>query len=251
MFARGWRILSIWLRILCLVRPVLLRHCMSLSLTWNNSSQNLLVLHGSRTNFSWNMLLGRIICFQILGSNSLHGQNWIMHAWCMFAIVHCSLLTFTMQSARYLRLSSIFDGCTSFCVVSFRDSADCATLTPHRSLKSFGVVFGCRSADKKAHGCLMLVGLFGESCTVSMWMYFTSCFVTSLDSCHCCSQVTLFIAIVCFLDSQTIDTSIWLKHCVLNMMSYSSAIWRSSSWIDWRNLMPILDTFRASISSLT
>ena len=83
-------------------------------------------------------------------------------------IVHCSLLKLNMQSARCLQLSGIIKNCTSFCVVTFSVSAACATLITHSSLTYFGVVFKCRSADKKARGCLMSVGLFGGSGTVSM-----------------------------------------------------------------------------------
>ena len=73
-----------------------------------------------------------------------------------------------MQSARYLRLSGIISDHTSFCVVALSVSAACATLIPHRLLKYYGVLFECRSADKKARGCMMSVGLFGDSGTVSM-----------------------------------------------------------------------------------
>ena len=83
-------------------------------------------------------------------------------------IVHCSILTLNMQSNRYLRLSDIIDDHTSLCVADFSFSAACTTLIPHSLLKSSGVVFECRSADKKARGFLMSVGFFGGSGTVSM-----------------------------------------------------------------------------------
>ena len=73
-----------------------------------------------------------------------------------------------MQSAQYLQLSGIIADRTRFCVVAFSVSAACATLIPHCSLKSSGVVCECRSADKKTCGCLVLIGLFGGSGTVSM-----------------------------------------------------------------------------------
>ena len=82
--------------------------------------------------------------------------------------VHYSFLTLNMQSAKYLRMSSIIIDCTSFYVVAFSVSAACATLIPHHSFKYYGVVFKRRSDDKKGRGCLMLVGLFGVSGTVSM-----------------------------------------------------------------------------------
>ena len=142
-------------------------------------------------------------------------------------IVHFSILILNMQSAQYLQLSGIIADCTSFCVVDFSVSAACTTLIPDCSLKYSGVVFECSSDDNKSRGCLMLVGFFGGSGTVSMWMYFTSCSVTSLDTCWCCSLVLLSITIACFPDIWRLATSLWLKHCVLNMMSYLSAIWRS------------------------
>ena len=83
-------------------------------------------------------------------------------------IVHCSLLKLNMQSAQYLQLSGIIDDHTNLCVVAFSISAAGATLIPHCLLKTSGVVFECCSADKKARGCLVLVGLFGGSGTVSM-----------------------------------------------------------------------------------
>ena len=143
------------------------------------------------------------------------------------AILHCSILTLNIRSARYLRLSGIIANHTSFCVVDFRVSASCATLNYHCSLKSSGVVFDCRSADKKALGCLVLVGLFGGSVTVSTWIYFTSCSVTSLDNCCWFSLVALYIYIAYLPDIQTLATIIWSKRCVLNIMSSSSTIWRS------------------------
>ena len=73
-----------------------------------------------------------------------------------------------MRSAQYLQLSDIIDDHTSLCVADFSFSAACTTLIPHSLLKSSGVVFGCRSVDKKDRGCLMLVGLFCGSGTVSM-----------------------------------------------------------------------------------
>ena len=84
------------------------------------------------------------------------------------AIVNFSILTLNMRSARYLQFSGIIASHTSFCVVSFRVSAACATIIPHCSLKSSGVVFECRSADNKACGCLMSVGFFGGSVMVSI-----------------------------------------------------------------------------------
>ena len=83
-------------------------------------------------------------------------------------IVHYNLLTLNMKSARYLQLSGIISNCTSFCVVDFSVSATCATLIPHRLLKSSDVVFKCRSSDKKSRGCLMLVICFGGFGTLSM-----------------------------------------------------------------------------------
>ena len=158
-------------------------------------------------------------------------------------IVHCTTLTLNMWSSQYLQLSGIISDCTSFCVVAFSVSAACATLIPHRSLKPSCAVFKCRYADKKTCGCLMLVVFFGGSGTVSMWMYFTSCSVTSLANCRCYYLVALSISIVCLPDIRTLSTSLWLKRCVLNMMSSSSAILRSSSSTYWQNLMPILDIF--------
>ena len=73
-----------------------------------------------------------------------------------------------MLSARYLQLSGIIVDHTSVFVVDFSVSAACATLIPHHFLKYYGVVFECRSVDKKYCGCLMLVGFFGGSGTVSM-----------------------------------------------------------------------------------
>ena len=166
-------------------------------------------------------------------------------------ILHCSILTLNMQSARYLWLSGIISDCTSFYVVAFSVSSVCATLIPLIFLKSYGVMFECRSADNKACGCLVLVGLFGGSGTVSMLMSFTNCSVTSLATCSWCYLSSLSIYIACFPDIQTLSTSLWLKRCVLNMMSSSSVIWCPSSSIDWCNLMPILDTFCASNSSFT
>ena len=163
------------------------------------------------------------------------------------AIVQCILLILNMQSSWYLRLiGTIFDR-TNFCVIAFSVSAACATLILHRSLKSAGVVFECCSSDKKSRGCLMSVRFFGGSGTVSMWMSFTSFSVTSLANCCCCSLVALYINISCFPYIWTLATSIWLKF----MMSSSYMIWCSSSSIDWCNLMPIIDTLRASISSFT
>ena len=138
------------------------------------------------------------------------------------AIVNFSILTLNMRSARYLQFSGIISNHTSFCVVAFRVSATCATLIPHCLIKSSGVVFECPSTDKKSCGCLMPVGLFGGSGTVSMRMSFTSCSVTSLDTCRCCSLVALSIAIVCYPDIWTLATSIWSKHFVLDTMSSSS-----------------------------
>ena len=63
-----------------------------------------------------------------------------------------------MRSAQYMRLSGIIANRTSFCVVALIVSAACATLIPHRLLKYYGVLFECRSADKKARGCMMSVG---------------------------------------------------------------------------------------------
>ena len=40
----------------------------------------------------------------------------------------------------------------SFLVVAFSVNAACATLSPHLSLKSSGVVFECRSLDRKIFG---------------------------------------------------------------------------------------------------
>ena len=156
------------------------------------------------------------------------------------AIVHCSLLTLNIWSTQYLRLSVIITDHTSFFVVDFIISADCATLIPHHSLKSSGAVLKFCSADKRAHGCLISVRFFGGYGTISMWMSFTSCSVTILATCRCCYLVEISIAIACFPDIQTLATSIWLKHCVLNTMSSSSAIWHSSSSTDWWNLTPIL-----------
>ena len=149
------------------------------------------------------------------------------------AILHCSLLPLNMKSARYLRLSGIIADHTSFCVVSFKVSADCAPLIPNLSLKSYSVVFECCYDDKKSRDCLMSVGIFGGSGTVSMWMSFTSFSITRLDTCRCCSLVAFSIPIHSFPDIRTLAASIWLKHCVLNIMSSSSVIWRSSSSIDW------------------
>ena len=145
---------------------------------------------------------------------------------CMVSIVivHCSILTLNMRSTRYLRLSGIIADCTSFCVVAFIVSAACATLFHHSSLKYSVVVFECCSADKKACGCLISVGLFCGSGTVSMLMSFTSCSVTSLATCLYCSLVVLSISILCFPYIWTLATSLWLKSCVLNMMSSSSMI---------------------------
>ena len=84
------------------------------------------------------------------------------------AILHCIILTLNMRSNQYLRPSGVIADHTSFCVVAFSVSVDCETMIPHRSLKSSGVVFECRSADKKARGYLLSVGLFGGSGTVSM-----------------------------------------------------------------------------------
>ena len=63
---------------------------------------------------------------------------------------------------------AIIANCTNLYVVSFSISAACATIIPHCSLKSSGVVFECRSADNKACGCLMSVGFFRGFGTVSM-----------------------------------------------------------------------------------
>ena len=147
-------------------------------------------------------------------------------------IVHCSLLTLNRQYARYLRLGGIIAYHRSFCVVDFSVSDYCETLIPHIFLKSSGVVLECWYADKKARGCLMSVRLFGGSGTVSMWMPITSCSVTSLETCRFCFLVSHYINISCFPDIRTLTTSIWLKHCVLNMMSSSFAILRSSYSID-------------------
>ena len=149
-------------------------------------------------------------------------------------------------SARYLRLSGIIANHTSFYVVAFSVSAACAALIPHCLLQYSSVVFKCCSADKKARGFLMLVRFFGGSGTVSMWMSFNSCSVISLITCRWCYLVALYIAISCFPDIRVLATSLWLKRCAFNMMSSSSQFW-GSSW----NLMPILDTFRPSISSFT
>ena len=162
-----------------------------------------------------------------------------------------SILTLNMWSTWYLQLSGIFSECPSSCVVSFSVSLACATLIPHRLLKYYVVVFECWSADRKSCGCLILVRFFGGSVTLSMWMSFTSCSVTILATCRCFSLVALFIAIACFPDIRTLFTSLWLKCSVLNMMSSSSTIWHSLSAIDWWNLIPILDRFRASVSSFT
>ena len=143
-------------------------------------------------------------------------------------ILHCSILTLNIRSTRYLRLSGIISDLTSFCVVAFSVSAAFATLIHHHLLKSSGVVFECRSADKKACGCLMMVWLFGSSGTVSMWISFTSFSLTTLATCRYCSLVALSITISCFTDIWTLATSLWLKRCVLNMMSLSSTILRSS-----------------------
>ena len=64
------------------------------------------------------------------------------------AIVHCSLLTLNMQSVQYLRLSGIISNHKNLSVVVFSVSAACASLIPHHSPKSSGVVFKCRSSDK-------------------------------------------------------------------------------------------------------
>ena len=172
---------------------------------------------------------------------------------CMLYIanVHFSLLTLNMQSDRYMWLSGIITYCTSFCGVYFSFSAGCATLIPHHLLKSSVVVFKCFSADKKDFGCLISVEFFGGYGTVSIWMSFTCCSVTMLDTCCCCSLVALSIAMACFPDIRTLSTSLLLKLCVLNMMSSYSAIWCSSFSVGWWILMPILDTFCASISSFT
>ena len=83
-------------------------------------------------------------------------------------IVQCSILTLNMRSARYLQLSGIISDHKSLYVVAFSIRDACATLIPHHLIKYYGVVFKCCSTDKKARGCLMLVGLFGGSGTVSM-----------------------------------------------------------------------------------
>ena len=169
----------------------------------------------------------------------------------MVSVRNCKLLFLDIKiwSAQYLRLSGIIANHTSFCVVDFYVSAACATLITHHSLKYSGVVFECHSTDNKSRGCLMSVGFFGGSGTVSMWMSFTSCSVTSSDTCSCCSLIAFSIDIYCFPGIWTLATGIWFKHCVLNMMSSSSATLHSSSPIDWWDLMTILDTFRASIFS--
>ena len=166
-------------------------------------------------------------------------------------IVHCSLLKLNMWSAWYLRLNGIITDCTSFCVIDFSVSDAWATLIPHCLLKSHGVVFECCSSDNKSHGCLMPFGFFGGSGTVSMCMSFTSCSITILNTYRCCSLVAICIAIVCFPDIRTLATSFWLKRCVFNVISSLSSIWSSSSSIEWWYLIPILDTFHASISSFT
>ena len=149
------------------------------------------------------------------------------------AIIYCSLFTLNMWSARYMWLSGIIVDRTSFCVVAFSNSAACETLIPHRLLKPFGVVFKCLSADKKARGCLLLVGSFGGYGTVLIWMSFTSFSVTSLAICCYSSLVALSITIARFSYIWTLANSLWLKHFVFNMMYSSSAIWRSSSSIEY------------------
>ena len=57
---------------------------------------------------------------------------------------------------------------TSFYDVALSVSAACTTLIPHLLLKSSGIVFECRSFDKKYRGCLISVGFFGGSSMVSM-----------------------------------------------------------------------------------
>ena len=68
--------------ILCLVRPVLVRHHISLSLARHNPSQICPVLHGSPTSFPWDTLRHRILCCQIPGINSRHGWSWLWHEGC-------------------------------------------------------------------------------------------------------------------------------------------------------------------------
>ena len=82
-----------------------------------------------------------------------------------------------------MRLIGIIADRTSFCFVAFSVSAARAKRIPHRWLKSSGVVFKFCYDDKKARGCMMLVGLFGGSGTVVMCLYFTSCSFTSLATC--------------------------------------------------------------------
>ena len=81
MYAHGYRILSSWIGISCLVRPILVRHRISSSLARHNPSQNIPVLHGSPTSFPSDMIQRRIICCQILGSNSRHGWSWLWNSW--------------------------------------------------------------------------------------------------------------------------------------------------------------------------
>ena len=140
------------------------------------------------------------------------------------AIVHCSLFTLNMRSAWYLQLSGIIYDRTSFCVVAFSITAACATLIPHFLLKYSSVMFVCCYADKKALSCLVSVGFFGGSATISMVMSFTSCSITSLATCPCCSLVALYIDVACLPDIRTLATSFWLKRCVFNMISSSSSI---------------------------
>ena len=87
----------------------------------------------------------------------------------------------------------------------------------------------------------MSVGFFGGSGMISIWISFTSCSVTSLATWSFPPLVSL----------STLATSLWLKHCVLNMMPSSSAIWCSSSSTYWWNLVPIIDTFHALLPSFT
>ena len=161
------------------------------------------------------------------GILSMNGVEFGIHRVCRS--LHCSLLTLNMLSARYLQLSGLISNHRSCCVVAFSVSDACSTLIPHHLLRYSAVVFECSSSDKKASVFLVSVELFCGYSTVSMWMYFTSWFVTSLAICCCCSLVALSITIACFPDIRMLATSLWLILCVLNIMSSSSIIWQSSS----------------------
>ena len=85
-------------------------------------------------------------------NNSLLPNTWQLKSpWmelaleCMVSItiLHCSILTLNIQSARYLRLSGIMADYTRFFVVAFSVSAARVTLIPNRLLKSSAVVFKC------------------------------------------------------------------------------------------------------------